>query len=252
LFEPENELEESLVKASSDPAHRPQFYKDFVQSNIFIIQHGEVPEEEGEKTLESGMQLQIQNIEIEGKLYIPIFSSVPRIQAVINGEVGYLALNALEFLKIVNGSDLVLNPGSEYGKEFTKNEVERIVSGSIWEPSQSYKVEKETKVLIGQPKNYPHELVDALTKYFKTKKEVLSAYLAHFYNPETGDPPHTLVGILATENWDEIVSSSGIIANEVEVPDSPIDFVRMDTEGGNIDYFHQIEPFYKKKKFGLF
>lgn len=252
MFEPENELEESLVKASSDPAHRPQFYKDFVQSNIFIIQHGEVPEEEGEKTLESGMQLQIQNIEIEGKLYIPIFSSVPRIQAVINGEVGYLALNALEFLKIVNGSDLVLNPGSEYGKEFTKNEVERIVSGSIWEPSQSYKVEKETKVLIGQPKNYPHELVDALTKYFKTKKEVLSAYLAHFYNPETGDPPHTLVGILATENWDEIVSSSGIIANEVEVPDSPIDFVRMDTEGGNIDYFHQIEPFYKKKKFGLF
>ena len=252
MFEPQNELEESLIKASTDPAHRPQFYKDFINSNIFIIQHGEVPEEAGERTLESGMQLQIQDIELEGRLYIPIFSSVPRIQAVINGEVGYLALNALEFLKIVNGSELILNPGSEYGKEFTKNEVANIVSGSIWEPTQSYKVEKETQVLIGQPKNYPHKLVDALKKYFRTEKEVLSAYLAHFYNPETGDPPHTLVGILATGNWEEIVSSAGIIANEVEVPDPPIDFIRIDTEGGNIDYFQEFEPFYKKKKFGLF
>ncbi len=37
-FEPQNALERSLVQATADPAYRPQFYKDFVKSNIFIIQ----------------------------------------------------------------------------------------------------------------------------------------------------------------------------------------------------------------------
>ncbi|MDH5181221.1 MAG: enhanced serine sensitivity protein SseB C-terminal domain-containing protein [Gammaproteobacteria bacterium] len=252
MFEPENELEESLIKASTDPAHRPQFYKDLAESDIFIIQHGEVPEQAGKKTLAPGMQLKIQNIEIDGKLYIPVFSSISRIQAVIDTEVGYLAFNALEFFEIVNGSELILNPGSEYGKEFTRNEVASIVNGTIWEPEHTYEVENETTVLIGQPKNYPHELAEALTAYFKTQQEVLSAYLAHFYNPATGDPPHTLVGILATENWNEIIASAGIIAKEVEIADPPVDFVRVDTEGGNLDYFHEIEPFYQKKNSGLF
>jgi len=252
LFEPENDLEISLIRASEDPAHRPQFYRDFVESNIFIIQNNQIPEDEGEVTLEAGMQLEIQNIEIDGKLYIPIFSSVRRIQTLVQNEVGYLALNALEFLKIVNGSELVLNPGSDYGKEFNQSEVASIVDGSIWQPQNSHTVEKETRVLIGQPSNYPYELVESLSRFFRNTKQVHSAYLAHFHNPDTGDPPHTLIGLVVADNWDEIVSSAGLIAEGVEVPDPPIDFLRIDTEEGNLEYFHSIEPFYKRKKFGLF
>ncbi len=252
MFEPENELEESLVKAFADPAYRPQFYKDLAHSNIFIVQHDKVPKQEGEITLESGTPLEIRSVEIEGELCIPIFSSVRRIEDAVQGEVGYLALNALEFFKIVSGSDLILNLGSEYGKKFTKDEIASIIDGTIWETGETYRVEEETQVLIGQPEKYPQALVDALIKYFKTKNEVVSAYLALFYNPKTDEKPHTLIGILVTENWDEIVSSVGMIANQVEVPDPPIDIIKIDTKSGNIDYFHEIKPFYKKKKFGLF
>lgn len=252
MFKPENELEESLVKAFADVAYRPQFYKDLAHSDIFIIQHGKVPTQEGEVTLDSDTPLEIRSVEIEGELCIPIFSSVRRIQDAVQGEVGYLALNALEFFKIVNGSDLILNLGSQYGKRFTSSEIAGIIEGTIWENTEAYRVEEETQVLIGQPEKYPQALVDALIKYFKTKKEVISAYLALFYNPKTDEKPHTLIGILVTEDWDEIVSSVGMIANQVEVPDPPIDIIKIDTKSGNIDYFHEIKPFYKKKKFGLF
>lgn len=252
MFEPENELEASLIKAADDPAYRPQFYKDFIKSDVLIIQEDASNVNEGETVLKADMELQIQNIEIDGKLYVPIFTSVKRIQAVIDYEVGYLALNAFEFLKIINGTGLALNPGSEYGKQFTASEVSNIIDGSIWEPNKKYKVEKETQILIGQPANYPNKLADALKTYFKTKKEVLSAYLAHFHNPDSGEPPHTLIGVLATDNWDEIMASAGMIVNDVEIPDPPVDFIRIDTENGNLDYFHDIAPFYKRKKFGLF
>ena len=85
-FEPTNDLERSLMKAANDPAHRPQFYKDLVQSDIFIVQHGKrPPEKEGRVTLDEGTQIQITNIEFNGKPHIPIFSSLPRLQATITG-----------------------------------------------------------------------------------------------------------------------------------------------------------------------
>jgi hypothetical protein len=103
MFTPENNLEKSLVKAATDPAHRPQFYKDFISSEIYVIQHGPLPEKEEHTILEEGTQLQIQHIEINGKIYIPIFSSVTRLRAVIEEEVGFIGINALEFLEIMRG-----------------------------------------------------------------------------------------------------------------------------------------------------
>ena len=44
-FEPQNDLERSLVKADDDPAHRPQFSRDLVQADLFVVQQGESPPE---------------------------------------------------------------------------------------------------------------------------------------------------------------------------------------------------------------
>lgn len=192
-FDPQNNLEESLIKASSDPAHRPQFYKDLAGSDVFIVQEGPPPESSGKKVLSEGMSLQLRNIEWEGRPYIPVFSSLPRLQAAIQEEVGYLALNALEFMKITQGAELLLNPGSDYGKAFTKDEIASILDGSIWKPTEQFVVQKETQVMIGQPSNYPAKLVEALTRYFKRTKEVKKAYIAHFFNPEHNEKPHTLI-----------------------------------------------------------
>ncbi|OPY69362.1 MAG: enhanced serine sensitivity protein SseB [Syntrophorhabdus sp. PtaU1.Bin002] len=252
-FEPQNQFEESLIEATVDPACRPQFYKDLVESDVFIIQEGPPPEKQGSVTLTEGYSLQIRHIEHNGKSYIPVFSSLQRLQAVIERESGYIALNALEFMKITAGSDLLLNPGSEYGKELTKEEIASIIDGTIWQPSERYVAEKDIQVTLGQPANYPRELVEVLIRFFKNTKQVKRAYLAHFYNPETDEKPHTLIALEVTENWDVVMASCGIIARDVPSPDPPVDFLQITGKGGLEDYFlRECKPFYEKKLFGMF
>lgn len=252
-FQPQNSLERSLLKAATDPAHRPQFYRDFVKSDIFVIQEGPPPERSGSAVLEAGYQLQIRNIDWNGRPVIPIFSSLPRLQAVIPSEVGYVALNAQNFMEITQGSDLLLNPGSDYGKEFTKEEVATILDGSIWQPTERYVAERDTEIMIGQAANYPKDLVEALTRLFKKMKEVKKAYVAHYFNPDVDEKPHTLIAIEASGNWESIVASAGIVARDVPSPDPPVDFIRITGTEGLEDYFlNESKPFYEKKLFGIF
>jgi hypothetical protein len=252
-WQPENSLERSLMRAAEDPAHRPQFYRNLAESNLFIIQHGPPPDRCGTTVLKEGYQLKIQHIDHNGKPYIPVFSSLIRLQQVLQEEAGYVALNALEFMKITQGAEMLLNPGSDFGKEFTREEIQSIVDGSIWKPSESYLVEKETQVMVGQPANYPRELADTLGRLFRRVKEVKRAYLAHFFNPEQDEKPHTLIGIEVSGNWDHVVSQAGLVARDVQIPDPPVDFIQITGKGGVEDYFlNECEPFYKRKILGLF
>lgn len=253
-FEPENEFESSLVKAATDPSHRPQFYKDLRNTDLFIIQHGERPPESHEVvTLKEGMTIQIQNIEHNGKPYIPVFSSLSRLQRAIKDEVAYLGVNALELMKFTQGAELLLNPGSDYGKEFTKSEISSIVDGSIFGPPETYTQKKEAKVLLGQPKVYPQELTSALSLFFKSRKQVKRAWVAHFHNPDDGLPPHTLIAIDAGDSFKEISSEIGMVISGIKIPSPPVDVIPITNGGGLEEYFLQgKKPFYVRKYLGFF
>ncbi len=252
-FEPQNALEYSLMKAASDPAHRPQFYKDLVQSDLFVIHEGPIPQETGPRVVHEGESLVVRNIEWEGVPHIPVFSSLPRLQVAIQEEVGYLALNALELMKITGGSAWFLNPGSDYGKAFTEEEIASLVDGSIWETGEPYVAERATEVMIGQPSNYPTELVEALKRYFKNTKQVKKAYLAHFFNPAQDEKAHTLIAVEVSGEWESVVAGAGMVANETETPDPPVDFMQITGRGGIEDYFTtDCRPFYQRRVFGLF
>lgn len=67
-FEPQNELERSLVRASSDPAHRPQFYRLLAESDLFVIQEGVPPPATHQRiTLPESMTIQLRKIEFRGR-----------------------------------------------------------------------------------------------------------------------------------------------------------------------------------------
>jgi hypothetical protein len=251
-FEPQNEMERSLLRAATDPAHRPQFYRDFVASQIFVINAGEPPGPDGETTLREGYSMRLQTVEMDGKTYLPIFSSLPRLQAALQGQARYVALNALEFLKITRGADLVLNPGADYGKVFTAAEVESILDGSIGRPQETYVVPEETRVLIGQPANYPTELVEALKRLFAERKDVKRAWLAHFQDPARDAKAHSLVALEVAGEWDEIAAAVVIVARDTPFPDPPLDLLQITGQEGVEDYFKSIEPFYERKRFGIF
>lgn len=258
-FEPQNDLERSLTKAAADPAHRPQFYRDFMASDIFIIQHGvRPPESDGRTVLKEGANIQIRNVEHNGKLHIPIFSSLERLRVLLTGEATYLGINAFEFLRITKGSPLLLNPGSDYGKEFTETEIASILDGSIWKPTERYVVQKPTRVMFGQPKNYPKELAEALCRLFPTVPEIKRAWLAHYFNPERDEQPHTLIAIEHSGSWEHVAGQAGMVAKDIKIPDPPVDFMqvssKLTTKGDVEDYFlNGLEPFYRKKRlFGFF
>lgn len=248
-FFPQNELERSLTKAARDPAHRPQFYKDLVESEIFFINQGSPPPHNGCVTLREGEEIGIQSIEFNDKAYLPIFSSLIRLQSFVREEVTYMAMNVRQFMEITRGAELLLNPGAEFGKEFTKEEVSALLDGTMWKPSESYRAEEETQVLIGQPAKHPDALVSALARLFKQMKEVKRAYLAHFCNPSRGEEPHTLVGIETSGKWEDVAAKAGIVARNIEVPDPPVDFLQITGKSGVEEYFrNECRPFYEKKK----
>lgn len=243
------------MKAANDPAFAPQFYTDFAQADVFIIQHGKQHSEKAESTImEAGETIQIQNIEYNGRPHIPVFSSLTRLRATLDNEVAYLGMNALELLNLTKGSPLFLNPGSDYGKEITAKEASSILDGSIWQPTERFVAQKKTEIMIGQPANYPTELVAALTRFFKRKKQVERAWLAHFLNPERDKTAHTLVAIETSGGYDEIAAEVGIVASNVYMPDPPLDLTPITGRSGGIeDYFlKNAEPFYERRFMGLF
>jgi hypothetical protein len=247
-FEAQNELEQLLVKAMSDPASRPLFYRELAQSTIFAIQRGVPPTERQELTVKEGDLIELQQIEHDGKEYIPIFSSLAQLQAVAPDDVAYLELNALDFMKMTLGTPLFLNPGSEYGKEFPPGEVAAILDGSLWQTTEEYEVAQETQIMIGDPATYPDELVSVLKRFFATKPQVNRAWLAHFFNPGDKLPPHTLIALECDGEYRDVLQEAGVAIQGAEVPDPPVDFLPVTGEGGLEDYFlNEAEPFYERQ-----
>ena len=235
MFEPQNALERSLMAATADPAARPQFYRDLVASDLFVVQEPDTPPG----------QLNIRPIEVNGNDCLPVFSSLPCLQRFIDREVNYVAINARDFMDITRGARLLMNPGSDYGKELLPNEIASILDGSIWQPQSTYTAERDTQVLLGQPARYPEELVEVLRRVFGKHDAVRAAYLAHFFNPAQDAKAHTLVAIDAPEDWERIAGEAGMAANGVNVPDPPVDFIQLPNEGLD-SYFQSVEPFYRR------
>jgi hypothetical protein len=244
-FDPINDLERSLVKASTDPVHRPQFYRDFMGAKIFAVEHGAVQHGTEHRELRAGASLELRTWQREGVTVVPIFSSLARLQTFLTDAASYLEMDVPDFLQMTRGANLMLNPGSEYGKEFTSAEITSLLDGSLWRPTESYVVKKETKVLIGQPARYPTELVALLTRFFQSSPEVRRAYLVLFHDVERSEKPHLLIALEVANDWDRIAAGAGLIARDVVVADPPIDFVQI--KGNEQPFGKGVEPFYEMR-----
>jgi|SRR5579859_3491198 len=252
-FVPQNAFERSLVRAANDPSHRPAFYRDLTQSELFVIQRDIRGRKNGRITLKEGEMVHIRRVQHQDKIFIPVFSSLLRLRSFLADESAYLGMSGLDLLNLTKGSALIINPGSDYGKEITAEESAAILSGSLWEPAERYVAGRQVQVRIGQPTIYPQELADSLIRLFKTRKQVKRAWLAQFFNPERDERPHTLIAIEAGMDFGEVLSEAGIIASNVRVPDPPVDFLPITGRGGIESYFlTESKPFYKRASLRFF
>lgn len=105
------------------------------------------------------------------------------------------------------------------------------------------------KILLGKPNVHPEDLVRAISNYFKTQKSIEKAYLLEMVVENTEESSYLLVIDMEGEH-DEI--RSGIAeAAEPHLDGMPLNMVPYDTDLGK-NASERTEPFYKRKKFGLF
>ncbi|MWV44262.1 hypothetical protein GRF59_11520 [Paenibacillus sp. HJL G12] len=249
-FEATNTLEEKLAKAVNEPSARPDFYNELRNSEIYAIQGGQTPVQERTE-LTAGQSVQLLSVETNGKRYLPIFSSLTRMQDFIKEPVQYLAINALHFFELTKGADVLLNPGSAFGKEFSAREIESILDGSVFNAQEAYVVEKNTQTMIGPPSEMPTELLNELRTVFEERlKNVICAYIAQVFNPRTDNAPRTLIAVSYIGKGDHIIAEAGKVAENAVVQFPPIEFIELNGSSGLEGYFESnCKPFYLKETF---
>jgi len=245
----DNVLEIALELAAAEPAHRPEFFRLLLESTIFILGSSDQMDE-GSVTLKANTQIQIKNwVKPDGSSVIPFFSSLRALQLAIQSDEQYIALPARTFFEITRGAELILNPRSEYGKEFTRTEVEALLSEGVSRLPEQRVVEKDTQVLLGQPSNYPTAMVASLTTLLAKHSNVKAAYLALMHDVSVDDKPHLIVGIEAEGDFENVIREAGTVAADTAPKGEPVDLIRLIRgEPGLGQYFlEEVKPFYERE-----
>ena len=246
----DNILEIALELAASEPAHRPEFYRLLLESTIFIIgASGQLTEgDEGLITLKANTQIQVVNwVRPDGSSVIPFFSSLRALQLAITSDEKYLALPARTFFKITRGAELILNPRSEFGKEFKPAEVEALLTEGVNQVATPLVAERATEVLLGQPADYPTAMVASLTTLLAKHRNVKAAYLALMHDTSRDEKPHLIVGIEADGDFESVIRDAGTVAADTAPAGEPVDLMRITREESGIgQYFlEKVKPFYE-------
>lgn len=243
---PENELEKSLMKASSDLSARENFYMKLLWNELFVLTNGNTISDKGVRTVEKGETVEFVTFP-DGE--IPIFSSTNRIfdKGIIKSEVPFMAMKGQDLFGVAKGATFILNPYSKYGKELLPNEIAALLDGSIFNQKNEITIEEDTEVRIGQPANYPTELVNALIEVFKSKQQVNAAYLAIIKMDASEKLPHLMIGIDVDEDMQSVVNEAGPIAEQILKGDI-IDFIQIDKKAGGVSsyFLKETKPFYKR------
>ena len=100
----------------------------------------------------------------------------------------------------------VLNPGSDYGKEFTPAEVKRLLAGHFEEASGNVTVSAGGRVLLGHPSEIPHALIAALGRELGAVASVRGAWLLLAMR-EGQSEQGWMLGVDHRGPWDEVAAA---------------------------------------------
>jgi hypothetical protein len=123
---------------------------------------------------------------------------------------------------------------------------QKFLDSQIWLLTPDIPSSTGTRVLLGQPADYPHDLIAALQELFIKFQQVEAAYLAELHNPSSDDSPHLLIGIQCDMDMRQIASAAVTVAREIQNLNKVVDFVQVG-KGRFDNYFQtQTAPFYQR------
>jgi hypothetical protein len=241
-FEPENRLEEALLKARDDVLARPVFYQLLMTEPLVIA--GDVARKT-EGATSDGMNLAV--IRHNGREFHPIFTAFTRLRAIAPEETRYFMAVGRDLFQRTRGADFALNPSSELGKVLMANEI------AFWlDPSARARRElqrNQPHVTVTVPQESPRKLIEALSILFVNRHDVTQASLLEVAFSDRKEPPHPLVVVEAESNWGKISGEISELAAAV-VPDLILDVVPHNSARPDprlVEPLAAVKPFFQRK-----
>ncbi len=131
-FVPENPLEDALLRAGRNAMSRREFQRLLLGSDLIVIGRveGRGPSPVGTPLL-PGEKLQIASAQYDGRRVIPVFSSMTRLSAHLQGRSeGYVMLNGRALFEMTRGATLLLNIGSDAGLEMAPEDISGLLDSN--------------------------------------------------------------------------------------------------------------------------
>ena len=226
---PENRLEALLALAADEPAHRPEFYRVLLESEVYVISNME-QEGEGRGWLTAEDALSILTIcTDESNPIIPFFTSIEELTGFVEDQAQWIGIQARNLFILTRGATLVLNPQSRFSHPFYPAMIEALLATGIHHASRQTTSQAHNGAHIRPPEPYPAKMVDSLIIFFARKPEVVTAWVALKQGPEDLRP-HLLVGIDAVDNVERIIREAGSVALDT-VPEELPDVAFVDMNG---------------------
>jgi len=132
-FTPANDLEETLVRAATDPAARPEFYRRLLAAELYLLTE-EARLTDGETSKPASPDAKLCTWESPSGPYVPLFSSRARVDEIgrlRERSYGFLALSGkAAFARLAQEKRAAfLNPGFACGKQFVPDVIDRLAGG---------------------------------------------------------------------------------------------------------------------------
>jgi hypothetical protein len=139
-FTPANDLEETLARAATDPAARPEFYRRLLAAELYVLTE-EARLGDGETSKPAAADAAFITWESPNGPYVPLFSSRARVD-----EIGKLRERSYGFVALPGKAAFArlaaekraafLNPGFASGKQFVPDVIERLAGGEKAVPAR--------------------------------------------------------------------------------------------------------------------
>ena len=247
MFVPENSCEATMIKAVADQRHYPEFYREVLESTVYYIRTGEA-EHKPQPGATPGGSANILSVEFDGKSYLLFFTSLARLKEFIPEGAWHFGVKGREFFETTRGSELMLNPGTECCKQFSKMEISKLLDGTLFHAAAVLATvsDAEDEHKLVQPRDYPEALATALSELFKKTKEVRNAYLAKYYNSRPGDPAHYVIGLEVSGHWERVTEAACAVAGSAKKEGERVSFIPIGNDEAS-EYLLDTDPFYTKK-----
>ena len=238
-FQPENELETALLAAARNPDSIFRLQRLMLNSDLLVLGVVEGQEDATQKvSLDPGGKLKLVIGERNGEKFLPIFTSMTRMQAYLKEEGKFLSVNGHSLLDLTRGAPVTINPGSEHARDFTPDEIAQML--------ESPALQERSKIDLSQ-EVYPPGMVEVLTALFAKHPQVAAAWMirvAFANNPGQHQP---LVGIETSGDMAALMHEIQQAA-ETSLPGLVFDIQRVDRKKplGMAETMLQHEPFYER------